>query len=275
MTAAENIPTTTGTTPQATPTYDTMVQVEHTGPVATITMNDPARRNAINLSMRGQIVSALSEADASADCRAVVITGAGGNFSAGGDLSSMNADPEASRARLHAIADAIRAIVGCSKPVIAAVDGYAYGAGMSLAAACDVVVASPEARFCCSFSGVGLTADAGLHWSLPARVGYGRARLLIMLGRPIDAMDAHACGLVDEFTDGPSLPAAAALAEALAQRAPLSLAATKAILAVDHASLDDVLAREAAAQGRLLATEDFAEGRTAFFEKRRPRFVGR
>ena len=159
--------------------------------------------------------------------------------------------------------------------MIAAVDGYAYGAGMSLAAACDVVVASPEAKFCCSFSGVGLTADAGLHWSLPARVGYGRARLLIMLGRPIDANDAHSCGLVDEIADGPSLPDAIELAEALARRAPLSLAATKAILAVDNASLDDVLAREADAQGRLLTTEDFAEGRMAFFEKRRSRFVGR
>lgn len=259
----------------SSPTGSTTIRVEHTGAVTTITLDDPARRNAINLAMRGEIVSALSEADASADCRAVVITGAGGNFSAGGDLSSMNTDPTASRARLHAIADVIRAIVNCSKPVIAAVDGYAYGAGMSLAAACDVVVASPEAKFCCSFSGVGLTADAGLHWSLPARVGYGRARLLIMLGRPIDANDAHSCGLVDEIADGPSLPEAIELAEALARRAPLSLAATKAILAVDNASLDDVLAREADAQGRLLTTEDFAEGRTAFFEKRRSRFVGR
>ena len=263
------------TTPDSTQADSNTVRVEHTGAVTTITLDDPAKRNAINLSMRGQVVAALSEADASVDCRAVVITGAGGNFSAGGDLSSMNADPGASRARLHAIADVIRAIVNCSKPVIAAVDGYAYGAGRSLAAACDVVVASPEARFCCSFSGVGLTADAGLHWSLPARVGYGRARLLIMLGRPIDATDAHACGLVDELADGPSLPAALALAEALARRAPLSLAATKAILAVDHASLDDILALEGEAQGRLLASADFAEGRIAFFKKRRPRFEGR
>ena len=253
----------------------TPILVDHAGPVTTITLNDPDRRNAIGLDTRHELSAALAEADASPTCRAVVLTGAGTAFSAGGDLSSMTDDRVGSSARLHALADVIRAIVHCSKPVVVAVDGYAYGAGLSLAAACDVVVASRGARFCSSFAGVGLTADAGLHWSLPARVGYGRARLLIMLGRPVEATEAHDWGLVDELCDGPSLASAVAVAEALAQRAPLSLAATKRILAGQAADLDAVLAAEGAAQVRLLATDDFAEGRQAFFDKRRPTFSGR
>jgi enoyl-CoA hydratase/carnithine racemase len=252
-----------------------LVETKRVGPVRTITLNDPRHRNAISLEMRGLLVDALSSADTDARCRSVVIAGAGGNFSAGGDLSSMSADPGAARARLHAIVDVIRAVVLCSKPVIAAVDGIAFGAGLSLASACDVVVASRDARFCCAFSGVGLTADAGLHWSLPARVGYGRARMLIMLGRVVDSETAHFYGLVDQLTDGPSVEAGVGLAEEFARRAPLALAATKAILATGPAGLDEVLAREASAQRALLASEDFAEGRRAFFEKRRPEFVGR
>lgn len=252
-----------------------LVLAESRAPVLTITMNNPERRNAISLEMRHQIVDALMTADSDPQCRAVVLTGAGGNFSTGGDLSTMSADPEAARSRLHAIADVIRAIVECSKPVIAAVDGNAFGAGLSLASACDVVVASAGARFCCAFSGVGLTADAGLHWSLPARIGYGRARMLIMLGRVVDAETAHSYGLVDELAGGPSIEAAAALAVDFARRAPLALAATKAILAADTGGLDNVLAREASAQRVLLASADFVEGRSAFFEKRHPKFTGR
>lgn len=252
------------------------LEVERRGRVRVLRLADPARRNAINLEMRRSLASALSEAEQADDCRVLVITGAGGSFSAGGDLASMTGERAAALDRLHAIGDVIRLIVHSAKPVVAAVDGYAYGAGLSLAAACDAVVAATDARFGCSFSGVGLTADAGLHWSLPARVGAGRARLMIMSGRPVDATTAQAWGLVDEVVDGPSLDAALALARELALRAPLSLAATKAILAHEGgAGLDEVLAREASAQVGLLASADFAEGRAAFFAKRRPEFSGR
>jgi enoyl-CoA hydratase/carnithine racemase len=252
-----------------------LVRVESAGPVTTVTLDDPGKRNALSLAMRDQLAKALVEADTDDRCRAVVLTGAGGTFSAGGDLSTMSPDPETARVRLEAIADVIRSVVTCSKPVLAAVDGYAYGAGLSLAAACDIVVAAPDARFCCAFSGVGLTADAGLHWSLPARVGYGRARMLIMLGTVVDADTGHRYGLVDHLAAGASLAAATELAEQLSRRAPRSLAATKSILAEGSSGLDDVLAREAVAQQELLASEDFAEGRAAFFEKRLPAFTGR
>ncbi|MGN6576944.1 MAG: enoyl-CoA hydratase/isomerase family protein [Nocardioides sp.] len=251
------------------------IRVDHRGPVTILTLAEPQRRNAISLEMRRSLASALVEAGRADGCRVIVITGSGGNFSAGGDLTSMTTDRGPALERLHAIGDVVRLIVHSPKPVVAAVDGFAFGAGLSLAAACDAVVASRDARFGCAFSGVGLTADAGLHWSLPARVGAGRARLMIMAGRPVDAVEAQTWGLVDDVVDGRSLDAAIALAEELAVRAPLSLAATKEILAADATSLDEVLAREAAAQLGLLDTGDFTEGRAAFFEKRRPEFRGR
>lgn len=251
------------------------LEVEHRGDVTVLTLADPDRRNAISLEMRRSLSIALASAEKSDDCRVVVVTGTGGNFSAGGDLASMTADRVSALDRLHAIGDVIRLVVHSTKPVIAAVDGYAFGAGLSLAAACDAVVANRDARFGCAFSSVGLTADAGLHWSLPARIGAGRARLMIMSGRTVDAARAETWGLVDEVVDGSSVEAAVALADELAVRAPLSLAATKQILAHDRAGLDEVLAREAAAQVDLLATADFAEGQAAFFAKRRPEFHGR
>jgi enoyl-CoA hydratase/carnithine racemase len=250
-------------------------RVERAGPTTTIVLDDPGKRNALSLQMREELVSALVAAGEDPECRALVITGDGGVFSAGGDLSTMSADPDASRVRLEAIAAVIRAVVTSRLPVVAAVDGYAYGAGLSLASACDIVVASDDARFCCAFSGVGLTADAGLHWSLPARVGHGRARTWIMLGTVVDAQTAHATGLVDHLAQGPSLPAALDVAERLARRAPRSLAATKRILAAPGRGLEDVLAHEGREQQLLLASSDFAEGRAAFFEKRHPVFTGR
>lgn len=253
---------------------DSFVSVRVDGPVVIVTMDDASRRNAVNLEMRHQIVDALLQAQNSEECRSIVLTGAGGNFSAGGDLSSMNADRRASQSRLQAMADVVRSIVECPKPVIAAVDGHAYGAGLSFASACDILVASQTARFCCSFGRMGLTADSGLHWSLPARVGLGSARMLIMLGRVIDAKAAHGLGLVDELCAGDSLDTAHSMALELAARAPLAIAATKQIFRADLGGLDAVLAQETSAQQRLMATADFAEGRSAFFEKRSPVFVG-
>jgi enoyl-CoA hydratase/carnithine racemase len=258
--------------PDPTSTADSLpgIEVDHRGPVTVLRLAEPQRRNAISLDMRRSLAAALAATERSEDCRLLVNTCSGGNFSAGGDLTSMTGERAPALERLHAIGDVVRLIVHSPKPVVAAVDGFAFGAGLSLAAACDAVVASRDARFGCAFSGVGLTADAGLHWSLPARIGAGRARLMIMAGRPVDAEEAQAWGLVDEVVDGPSLDAAVALAEKLAVRAPLSLAATKEILAADRPGLD-----EATAQLGLLSTDDFAEGRAAFFEKRRPEFRGR
>ena len=241
-----------------------------------VQLSNAQRRNAIDVSMREELAGVLHEAGTDADCRVVVLSGVGGTFSAGGDLSTMTAEDAMVRRRMHGMADVIGRIVRCPKPVIAAVEGFAYGAGLSLAAACDHVVASRSARLCCPFTGVGLTADAGLHWSLPARVGAGRARTMIMFGEPVSAETAHAWGLVDTLTeDGDCLEQAFAQAAKLGWRAPLALAASKRVLADPAASLDTVLAAEASAQQALLGTGDFAEGRAAFFAKRPPHFDGR
>jgi len=241
-----------------------------------VQLSNPQRRNAIDVPMREQLAGVLQEAATDAGCRVVVLSGVGGTFSAGGDLSTMTAEDAVVRRRMHGMADAVQRIVRCPRPVIAAVEGFAYGAGLSLVAACDHVVAARSARLCCPFSAVGLTADAGLHWSLPARVGAGRARTMIMLGEPLTAETAHAWGLVDTLVeDGNCIEQAFALAAALSRRAPLALAASKRVLADPAASLDTVLAAEATAQQELLGTADFAEGRAAFFAKRPPRFNGR
>jgi len=251
------------------------LRVERAGATTTIVLDDPGKRNALSLRMREELAAALAAAENDANCRAVVITGDGGVFSAGGDLSTMSADPDASRVRLDAIAAVIRAVVTSPLPVVAAVDGYAYGAGLSLASACDVVVAAADARFCCAFSGVGLTADAGLHWSLPARVGHGRARSWIMLGTVVDAETAHSSGLVDHLAQGTRSFCTQPEKRVVTWARPRSLAATKRILAAPDQGLEDVLAHEGREQQLLLASSDFAEGRAAFFEKRHPVFTGR
>ena len=252
------------------------VRTDVDGAVWHVQLSDPGRRNAIDLTMRDRLAVVLSEADQDPSCRAIVLSGAGGVFCAGGDLSSMSDDDVMGRRRMHALADVARRLVRASTPVVAAVDGYAYGAGLSLALACDHIVASPAAKFCCSFGAVGLTADAGLHWSLPQRVGAARARRLILFGEVVDVAWARDWGLVDVVADAPScVDVAMERAQLLARRAPLAIAASKRILADTAAPLDVVLARESAEQQSLFGSEDFADARRAFFDKRPVTFEGR
>ena len=250
-----------------------VVMTERKDAALVITMNRPDRRNATNLEMRHAMVAAIRRAESHPDVRAIVITGAGGHFSAGGDLSAPYEKGGVNRSRLEAMNANILAISNAKLPVIAAVDGVAYGVGLSLALACDLVVSSRGARFCAPFTGIGLTADGGLHHLLSRRAGIARATRMILLGRPIDAATASAWGVVDDVTDGDPLEAALDLADSLAKRAPLALAATRRILR-GSATLSDALDQETDAQLELMETADFAEGRAAFFEKRTPVFRG-
>lgn len=243
--------------------------------VVVLTMSAPGRRNAISLGMRRELASTLRAETSKDGLRVVVLTGADGTFSSGGDLSEMTGDPEVASVRIEALADATRAIIESPVPVIAAVDGDAFGGALAFAAACDLVVAAEDARFCAVFGRVGLTGDAGVHWSLPARVGPGPARALLLTGRVVRADEARRLGLVDEITPGPSLDRALALAGEMARLAPLSLRATRDILRRAPADLEETLAAEAVWQKRLLASRDFEEGRSAFFERRPPGFTGR
>ncbi|MEV0642959.1 enoyl-CoA hydratase/isomerase family protein [Streptomyces sp. NPDC050619] len=254
---------------------DHAVLVAQDGPVRTLTLNRPGRRNALDLDDRRALRAALSEAENDHTCRAVVLTGAHGVFCAGGDIRSMSQDPEVARARLAVINDIARALVHCPKPVIAAVEGGAFGLGLSLAAASDYVVAAEDARFVASFAKIGLTADTGLSWSLSQRVGPGRAKELILFADELTADQAHRMGLVSEVVPGEEVMGRAMeRAGQLAAASPAMVAGTKRIFAQERQDLESILAAEAEVQAELLAGDDFAERRAAFLDRRTPTFTG-
>ena len=247
---------------------------ERVGAVIVLTLNVPARRNALSLALRGMLTERLRGIEADPDIRAIVLRGAGGNFCSGGDLTEMNAtDFGAARARMATTHRLVRALVGSAKPVVAAVEGWAAGAGFSVALCCDLVVAASDARFVASFGNVGLIGDLGLLHTLPRRVGEAWARRILLLGEPVDAATAERIGIAHAVTPpGEALQAALAWAETLAARAPLAVAMTKAVLAD---GLDALLDRERDVQAMLFQTADHAEGKAAFKDRRPPRFEGR
>lgn len=241
--------------------------------VATLTLVEPRRRNPISLPMREELLAALDGLRDDPELRVLVLTGAGGFFSSGGDISSMTDDPAAGVYRLHLLNRVVAALVELPVPVVAAVEGGAYGAGLSLVAACDHVVVAADARLCASFGAIGLGSDGGLSATLARRAGHGRATELLMFGEVVDADRAERIGLADRVVEpGTALAAAHTRAGLLAARSRPALAAVKATLAGRHPDVRAVLADEAERQLGLLAGTDFAEGRAAFAERRAPRF---
>jgi 2-(1,2-epoxy-1,2-dihydrophenyl)acetyl-CoA isomerase len=251
------------------------VLVEDRGAVRVITLNRPDKRNAIDIPVRLELAHAFEAADADTSVRAVVLTGAGPAFCSGGDIASMEPmAPEPALERIQLAQKVIRAIWTTPKPVVAAVEGSAYGAGAALAAACDRVVAASNVRFATTFTNVGLAGDMGVFVSLPTRVGIARARQMLMMPTPIDAPAALAMGLVDALAEpGTALEVALTDAARLAAGPAQAYGAIKSLLAVASVlSPFEVLDREAENQARLFGTEDFAEGVDAFRAKRRPQF---
>ncbi|MGP4029150.1 enoyl-CoA hydratase/isomerase family protein [Actinomadura sp. 3N407] len=255
----------------------TVVTVTDHEAIRVLTLNRPEARNAIDVPMRERLLEELQRGTGDPHVRAIVLTGAGGTFSAGGDVRSMEgAGPDAVRARLAPVHKAVRLIATCGTPVIAAVEGAAAGLGVSLAAVCDHVVAAEDARFVAAFGKVGLVADGGLLWTLPQRVGMGRAKEMLVFGRTVPAPRACEIGLADSLAPpGEALAAALGLAADAAALAPLSVAAAKRLLARNDHSLKRLLESEREEQAALFGTADFAEGRAAFAERRPPRFEGR
>lgn len=248
------------------------------GGVTVLKLNAPARRNAVSMAIRDALDRELMSAMADPACRAIVLAGEGEHFSAGGDIGGMEGlDALSARERLTGAHRIIRTMVQGEKPVIAAVEGYAVGAGLSLVAACDIVVAAKTAKFACSFNRIGLVVDFGGAWTLTNRVGMGRARQIILTGDTFDAETAERWGLVEILTEGGGAVAAAtALGSRMAtETAPLANTYAKRLLARLPASLDAMLMAEADSQGALFTSADFAEGRAAFQGKRRPKFEGR
>ncbi|MBI1776156.1 MAG: enoyl-CoA hydratase/isomerase family protein [Proteobacteria bacterium] len=251
------------------------VLLSQEGPVAVVTLNEPERRNPLALDGAELLFGCLGQAMAS-EARAVVVTGAGGHFCSGGDIRGMaNSEMMAGRERLALLHRVIRLLITARKPVLAAVEGAAFGAGVSLALATDHVIAAGDARFCASFNRVGLMADLGLLYTLPLRVGHGKAKELLLFGDVIDAPDALRIGLIDRMVEpGKALTTAIERATLLASGPPLAMALTKAALARAPAPLEDMLQIELDGQTLLRSTTDHAEGQKAFFEKRMPQFKG-
>jgi 2-(1,2-epoxy-1,2-dihydrophenyl)acetyl-CoA isomerase len=244
------------------------------GATAVLTLDYPERRNALAIPMRAALAEAMDRLEADATLRCIVLTGGGGNFSAGGDISGMNvSDLAAGRERFRLTHRLVLSMIGSSKPIIAAVEGWAVGAGLALALCCDTVVAADDARFMAGFGGIGLVADFGLLHTLPRRVGEGRARQILLHGEKLGATRAEAIGLIDRVVPaGMALQTAMAMAEALGQAAPLPIAMTKSYLS--H-GLADALEWERNAQSALFLTADHAEGKAAFLGKRAAVFQGR
>jgi 2-(1,2-epoxy-1,2-dihydrophenyl)acetyl-CoA isomerase len=246
------------------------------GAVLTITLNRPDVFNAFNAALHRALHAALEEA-ADPAIRAVVITGAGRGFCSGQDLKEFQEMPESIRERLEQTYHPnIRLIRGLEKPVIAAVNGPCAGAGLSLACACDVRIASDAANFVPGFIGIGLIPDSGGSWFVHRLLGFARAFEWMTSNRRLTAAEAHAWGLVSEVVEADNFAARTAeLAAEHAARPTRGVGMTKRLF--DHAytaSLEAQLALEAELQQEATGTADFAEGVTAFLEKRPPRFAG-
>lgn len=250
------------------------VLVEDRGAVRVITLNRPHLKNAVNLPLRYALAEAIEAADADAGVRSIVLTGAGGAFCSGGDVSTMRRQPRhETTPRAQAAQRIIRALWHTPKPVVAAVEGPAFGAGVALALACDRVVSASDATYATTFTGVGLAGDMGVFASLPARVGAPRARQMLMMGSRIRGIEAGVIGLVDRVVEpGEALAAALEDAEVLAAGPPLALGVIKQMLSGEPRHPLAVLDLEVRNQTMLWDSDDFAEGLAAFAEKRRPVF---
>lgn len=249
--------------------------------VATLTLNRPKVKNAIGGSMWEELRRIFLEVGHSASDRVLVVTGAGGDFCAGADLSRVQTEVEEEPRHpldaMHPVNAAAIALHDIPKPTLAKVNGDAVGAGMNLALGCDLVVAGESARFSEIFVRRGLSVDFGGTWLLPRLIGLHKAKELAFFGEILSAKEAAELGIVNRVVPDAELDDfVAEWANRLAEGPPLALQQTKRMLSNSASlSLSEALAWEASAQTVNLVSKDTREGVTAFLEKRAPVFRGR
>jgi 2-(1,2-epoxy-1,2-dihydrophenyl)acetyl-CoA isomerase len=252
------------------------ILVERDAGVVTVTLNRPDRRNAFNATMTEELLGTFREVASRPEDRALVLTGAGGTFCSGADITS-GVGTSHPIVYMRGVGDAALALHRIPKPTIAKVRGVAAGAGWNMALACDLVVAADDARFSQIFVKRGLSVDFGGSWVLPRLVGLQRAKELAFFGEFVSASEARDLGLVNRVLPDGELDAFAdEWARQLATGPTLTLSLTKTLLTNGlEASLEQALEDEARAQAVCLSTEDTREAIRAFAEKRAPEFQGR
>ena len=246
-----------------------------------ITFNRPDRLNAFNDEMHGALQEALREAKDDSAIRAILLTGAGRGFCAGQDLDARDPRKMTSPPDLHATISKfynplVRLIRSIEKPIVCAVNGVAAGAGVNIALGCDIVLASEKAKFIQSFAKVGLVPDAGGSWILPRLIGEARAKYICMTATPVPAKQAVEWGMIwDAKPEDQLMEEARKLTAQMAKGPTFGLGMMKHALqsSAEH-TLDEHLDLEAAYQGRCGRSKDYAEGVSAFLDKRPTEFGG-
>ena len=259
------------------------IRVERCEGLVTITLDRPEKKNAINAQMWGELDRTITEVALDPNARALMLTGSGGNFSAGADLSGNPSGKGLTGGPLQPIVQEMR-VVGdiilrlqrMPKPTLAKVDGVCIGVSLGLALACDLVLASDRARFSEIFAKRGLALDGGTSWLLPRRIGLGKAKELAFFGDFVDAKEAERIGLVNQVVSSGELDALAeAWGRRLAAGPTLALGLSKRLLdASSSVTLTQALEDEARCQHITHGSKDVREGIAAFLERREPRFGG-
>ncbi len=261
-------------------TDETPVLTAFTDGVLEVTLNRPDKLNAFNDAMHHAMSAALQRAETDDACRAVLLTGAGRGFCAGQDLSdrmgAAGGPPDLGRTLDTLYNPMMRRLKALPKPVVAAVNGVAAGAGANIALACDIVLAAESARFIQAFVKIGLVPDSGGTWTLPRLVGSARARALALTGEPVTAQQAADWGMIwRAMPDTELMPAARALAAGLAKGPTFGLGLIKqALEAAESNDFSTQLDLERDLQRRAGFSPDYREGVSAFMEKRPARFTG-
>ena len=260
--------------------YETIL-LEKSGGIANVALNRKEKLNAFDGTMHDELYAALDEAAEDEDVRCIVLRGEGRGFSAGADLAQIvreaDGDPDLGEYLRNTYSRLVKRMVGIEKPIVAALHGPVYGAGVGIALACDLRVAAENTKFSVAFIKIGLMPDAGVTFLLPRVVGFGRAMEMSMLGDAVDAEEAYRIGLVNKVVAEDILSEEVRnLAERLATMPTLALGRIKrSLYASFETDLETALEAEAEGQTFCGYTQDHKEGVTAFFEKREARFTGR